>query len=342
MGNRLARRQAVLAGLGLALGLIAVWLLWPRAPAPRLLVGVDDDTLKWTANPVGVVRWQQALGAEAVRVWVPWRGDHRPDAARVVELQRAEQAAKQTTVVLAIFGFARDTPAAPELQSRYCGFAQHVLALVPHARAVVVWNEANSPTYWSSTPAIYERLLARCYDALHRDGLTILDSTASAHAPEAFLRGVLAQYRRTGRNIPIVDAFGHNPYPKTAAEPPTATHAAGFVGQGDYARLRAVLRPLGEPDVWYLEDGFQSVVPRHLHGHYDGRENVPTVSAERQAEHVRAAIALAACQPHVRAFFNFGLVDERRLAGWQSGLVWRGVHRKPAAAAFAAAPRRCP
>jgi hypothetical protein len=44
----------------------------------------------------------------------------------------------------------------------------------------------------------------------------------------------------------------------------------------------------------------------------------------------------------VRAFFNFELVDETRLAGWQSGLLWRGVHRKPAAAAFAAAPRRCP
>jgi hypothetical protein len=61
-----------------------------------------------------------------------------------------------------------------------------------------------------------------------------------------------------------------------------------------------------------------------------------------QATHLRAAIALAACQPHVRAFFNFELVDETRLAGWQSGLVWRGVHRKPAAAAFASAPRRCP
>ena len=51
--------------------------------------------------------------------------------------------------------------------------------------------------------------------------------------------------------------------------------------------------------------------------------------------------SLAACQPLVRAFFNFELVDERRLAGWHSGLIWRGGRVKPAAAAFARAPRRC-
>jgi hypothetical protein len=170
----------------------------------------------------------------------------------------------------------------------------------------------------------------------------VLDSTASAHAPEAFLGAVAAAYRRSGRTRPLVDAFGHNPYPRTASEPPTARHDAGFVGEGDYERLRRALRPFGEPDVWYLEDGFQSAVPHALRGRYDGRETIAPATAAQQARNLGAAIALAACQPHVRAFFNFELVDETRLAGWQSGLVWRGVHRKPAAAAFAAAPRRCP
>jgi hypothetical protein len=78
-----------------------------------------------------------------------------------------------------------------------------------------------------------------------------------------------------------------------------------------------------------------------LRPRYDGRETVRTISPAAQALRLRDAIALAACQPHVRAFFNFELVDETRLAGWQSGLVWRGVHRKPAAAAFASAPRSC-
>jgi hypothetical protein len=340
MGNRLARRTAIAAGLALALaGLI--WLAWPTAPAQRLLVGVDDDSLKWTANPTAVVRWQQHLGADAVRVWVPWRGERAPDPTRTVELQRAEQAAQQTHVVLAVFGFARDTPAKPPARRRFCAYARRALALVPDADAVVVWNEANSPTYWRGTAKQYERLLARCYDVLHRGGLTVLDSTASAHEPEAFLRSVARAYRLSGRTRPIVDAFGHNPYPRTFDEPPTARHAVGFLGQGDYARLRAVLRPFGQPDVWYLEDGFQSSVPRPLRHRYTGRETVATLSAPLQARRLGQAIALAACQPHVRAFFNFELADETRLGGWQSGLVWRGVHRKPAAQAFAAAPRTC-
>lgn len=345
MGNRLARPQAVLAGLGLAvLLLIAGWLLWPAPTQRTLLVGVDDDTLKWTADPLGVVAWQRELGADAVRVWVPWQGERRPEGSRVVELQRAEQAATRTTVVLAVFGFGNVTPRTPGAQRRFCGYARAVLRLVPDAKALVVWNEANSRFYWNGTPAEYERLLARCYDVLHRPGLTILDSTASSHDPAGFLEAVGAAYRRSGRTRPVVDAFGHNPYPRTSLESPLATHGPGFIGEGDYARLLQVLRSSfgGDPTIWYLEDGFQTTVPRALRRRYGGRENVETVDARGQAVRLGEAIAEAACQPRVHAFFNFELVDESRLAGWQSGLIWRGVRRKPAAKAFATAPRRCP
>jgi hypothetical protein len=213
---------------------------------------------------------------------------------------------------------------------------------VPDAIAIVVWNEANSPTFWRGTPAEYEALLARCYDVLHRPGLTVLDSTASAHAPEAFLRGVGDAFRRSGRTRPLVDAFGHNPYPAAPSEAPGARHRIGFLGEGDYARLAAVLRRAfgGPQDVWYLEDGYQSIVPPDLRARYAGRENVTPIAPSLQATRIAQAIELAACQPRVHAFFNFELVDETHLTGWQSGLVWRGVQRKPAAAAFAAAARR--
>jgi hypothetical protein len=203
---------------------------------------------------------------------------------------------------------------------------------VPQARAVVVWNEANSPAYWRGTPAQYAELLARCYDELH-DGTTVLSSTASAHAPEAFL----AALGRAAHGRRLVDAFGHNPYPRTSAEPPAARHDVGFAGQGDYARLAATLRRAfgGEPAIWYLENGFQSQVPARTRGRYTGRETVPVVSPATQARSVGQAIRLASCQPNVRAFFNFELVDEDRLSGWQSGLFWRDGRAKPAAAAFA-------
>jgi hypothetical protein len=318
-------------------------VLRPSAPArPHLIVGVDDDTLKWTANPLGVVRWQQALGVDAVRLWVPWYGEAAPVGARIDELSRAEEAAQHTRVVLAVSGFARNTPTTPAARDRFCTYAQRALARVPHAEAVVVWNEANSATFWGGTPEDYAALLARCYDELHRTGLTVLDSTASAHSPEAFLQRVAAAYKASGRTRPLVDAFGHNPYPSTPAEAPDAVHPPGFVGMGDYARLATLLRTgFGRPyDVWYLEDGYQTSVPEHLAHHYEGSENVETLGPELQAQRLSEAIALASCQPGVRAFFNFELVDETRLTGWQSGLVWRGVHRKPAAVAFAEAARQ--
>jgi hypothetical protein len=328
----------VLAGL---VGGALWYVLRPRpSQTPHLLVGVDDDTLKWTANPLGVVRWQRRLGADAVRIWVPWNGEASPRGARLDELARAEEAATSTTVVLAVFGFAASSPITSHAQRRFCRYAKRVDELVPDARAIVVWNEANSATYWRGSPAAYESLLAQCYDALHRRGLVVLDSTASAHDPLTFVDAVARAYRTSGRTRPLVDAFGHNPYPRNALEPPTASHRDGFVGEGDYARLVRALRALDpQPDVWYLEDGYQSAVPPTLRRRYSGSENVDTIPASEQARRVAAAIGLAACQPGVSAFFNFELVDETRLAGWQSGLVWRGSHRKPAAAAFAAAAR---
>jgi hypothetical protein len=293
------------------------------------------------------VRRQQALGARAVRVWVPWAGESRPGAVRRAELARAETAARRTEVVLAVFGFGARTPAGAAAQARFCGYAAQALALVPDARAVVVWDEANTRAYWRAGPAAYERLLARCYDALHavRPRVVVLDSTASAHAPAAFLARVAAAYRASGRREPLVDAFGHNPYPRTSAEPPDATHPAGFLGEGDYPRLAATLArgfaetPQRSLDVWYLEDGFQSSVPAALRRDYSGRETAVTVAPAEQARWLGAAVLLAACQPTVRAFFNFELVDETRLAGWQSGLYWRSAEAKPAARAFAAAAR---
>jgi hypothetical protein len=316
-----------------------------RVRMPRLVVGVDDDALKWTPQPLAVVRRERSLGADAVRVWVPWDGEAAPGSVRRTELARAERAATHTAVVLAVFGFAKWTPATDAAQARFCRYARSALAAVPNARAVVVWNETNSPTYWRGSPAEYERLLARCYDALHalRPGITVLDSTASAHAPAAFLRALGAAYRASGRRVPLVDAFGHNPYPRSSREEPWATHASDFLGEGDYPRLVAVLdrafagTAQRSRAIWYLEDGFQTATPARTLRAYRGRENAATVDAVEQAKRLRAAILLAACQSDVRAFFNFELVDERRLRGWQSGLVWRGAGAKPAAAAFARA-----
>lgn len=53
-----------------------------------------------------------------------------------------------------------------------------------------------------------------------------------------------------------------------------------------------------------------------------------------QASRLRDALLLARCQAGVGAFYNFELLDEDRLAGWQSGLLWRDPTPKPSCHAF--------
>src|SRR5205814_9604902 len=135
----------------------------------------------------------------------------------------------------------------------------------------------------------------RRYDTLHRPGLTVLDSTASAHNPIRFLDALAAAYRASGRAQPLVDAFGHNPYPLSPTEPPDAVHKGDFLGEADYPRLAKTLQGFGHrPTIWYLEAGFQTT----------------HVTATQQAQDITDAIGTATCQPLVRAFFNFELVDE--------------------------------
>ena len=215
---------------------------------------------------------------------------------------------------------------------------------IRHDQTVARWRHyiATDPHYWRQRDA-------NLFDPAHDQAGELMlwtDPTGRLlKDSSAFLSALGAAYRESGRSRPLVDGFGHNPYPKTSAESPDALHPAGFVGEGDYrelvAALRAAFAGTGQRslDVWYLEDGYQSRVPAALARRYGGRETVPTVPAAVQAAHLRRAILLAACQPHVRAFFNFELVDEKRLTGWQSGLVWRGARAKPAARAFADAAR---
>jgi hypothetical protein len=204
-------------------------------------------------------------------------------------------------------------------------------------RDVVIWNEVNSPAFWRpqrDAPEQYAALLARCWDLLHamRPDVNVVSSTAPRHGPLEFLRQLGAEYAASGRTRPLVDTFGHNPYPLFASESPAAVHDGGYVGQGDYPALVDTLEASfpGTPRIWYLENGFQTTSP--VQGAlYHGRETESEpLRASDQARQLVEALKLAYCsQPHVGAFFNFQLADERRLGGWQSGLLWANWRPKP-------------
>jgi hypothetical protein len=319
-----------------------------------LLVGIDDDTVKWLAKPNGIVGVNRDLGVDAVRITLDWkRGETRPTPLQQVYLHRiALTAALGQRIVLAVYGTPSQAPVTAAQREQYCGFLTHVLKRLPAIDDVVVWNEVNNPYFWRSGPAAYEALLARCWDTLHglRPAINVISSTAPHQDPGSFLVAMGAAYRASGRARPVVDTFGHNVYPESSAEAPWIQHASSrSIDEGDYDRLMQVLaaafggtaQPLpgqGKTTIWYLEDGYQSAVPPGLGRIYKGRQNErQPVAAGDQAERLRAAVTLAYCQPAVGAFFNFELLDENRLEGWQSGLLYANGQRKPAYTAYKAA-----
>jgi len=329
--------------------------------APRLRLGFDDDRIKWMTKPDSFVALQRELGAPFTRITIPWhRGEVRPRPVVRTYLARAAAAGRvRQKVVLAVYGEAADAPTEPVAREQFCRFARNVMAHVPAMSAIVIWNEANTPRYWpvSAGARAYEALLARCWDVLHaaRPTVNVVDSTASHYDPAGFIRALGAAYRASGRGKPIVDTFGHNPYPDFAAEDPWAVHpASGTIGEGDYDKLMGAISDAFASTaqrvpsdawrrLWYLEDGFQTVVPPFFDwafdGLYTGRENdrtvLPAFGLRRsQSSQLTAAISLAYCQPAVSAFFNFELIDETRLVGWQSGLLYANGIRKPSFGAY--------
>jgi hypothetical protein len=337
----------------------------PRSNAGRtFLTGIDDDSAKWRTRPDGLVATYRDLGLGAVRLTIPWKpGQNRPSAASGTYLHRAAMlVTRGQRVVLAVYGAPADAPEDAVQRSAYCGFLHHVLTRLP-IRDVVVWNEANSPQFWpaaAGAPA-YEALLATCWDRL-RDlspAVNLISTTAAHYDPAGFIRDVGLAYRDSGRRRPILSTFGHNPYPDNAAEPPWIRHDdPATVGEADLPRLLGAIEQgfggTGQPlpgngtSVWYLENGFQTTVPSGKRRFYRGRETdswtIPAVAPtgvepwfRDQASQLRDALFLAYCQPEVGAYFNFELIDESRLSGWQSGLLWRDRTRKPSFGAFKAA-----
>jgi hypothetical protein len=321
------------------------------AAAPGLLLGVDDDSLKWYGHTASLLQIYRTLGLGAVRVTLDWTpGESFPSGTDRVELQRAANAGRSIRVVLAVTGPATQPPLDNASRAGYCGFIANVLRRYPWIRDVAIWTEPNAARFWQpheGAAAAYEALLATCWDTLHaaQPAANVIATSAPHASPGRWYEDLGKAYRASGRTLPVFDTVGHNAYPETSAEPPGTHHGkrSHSIDEGDLGRLLAALhrgfagtaQPLpgtGGVTVWYLEDGFQTIPTR---AGYSGTENGKhPVSEEQQAAQLWAAVQLAYCQPAVGAFFNFELRDDSSLDGWQSGLVRPDWSPKPAFTAF--------
>jgi hypothetical protein len=291
---------------------LACTLAGSARAAPGLLVGVADDSLKWTdkAQAERALRYTRDLGIRAVRVSVPWRpGETRlsVEERRPVDRMILASWGGGLRVVLAVYGRPGDAPQTEAARNHYCTFAASLLRRYPGVDDVVIWNEPNSGRFWrpqfggdgtSVAPDAYEALLGRCWDALHsvRSSANVIAASAArgndnpsasdnpSHSPVNFYTKLGAAYRASGRSRPIFDTVGHNPYPAGNAERPWTRHTGSkTIGQGDYEKLMSVLQEsfggTGQPvpgqgrvSIWYMEQGFQTTVDPAKSGLYHGTE----------------------------------------------------------------------
>jgi len=334
----------------LAAALAAAVISPAAAAAPGLLLGVDDDSLRWYAHTQSLLSIYNDLGVGAVRVNVTWsRGESYPAGTDRTELNRVGAASRRIRVVLAVTGAPSAAPTDAAGRASYCGFVANILRSYPSIRDVAIWTEPNQSAFWQphkTAPAAYEALLATCWDTLHAvaPGVNVIATSSPHGKPASWFAGLGKAYRASGRTLPIFDTVGHNAYPQTSAEAPDARHAKGPIDEGDLDRLLAALakafggtaQPLpgeGRVTVWYLEDGFQTVPPAGAP--YSGTEtDRHPVPEAVQAAQLTAAVELAYCQPAVGGFFNFELRDDSSLSGWQSGLLRPDWSAKPAFVAY--------
>jgi hypothetical protein len=364
------RRSRRLAFLTLGLLVACAVVASPAFAGPRFFFGVNDDTMKWSSNPENVAAAGTDLGVRAFRVTLPWtRGERTLAGSNLRSFDRVVAGRGTQRIVVNAGWLGANTPVNATQRAQFCGYVRSTLARYPQIHDVVIWNEVNKsmffrPQYTRSgkpaSPALYEKLLATCYDTLHAlrgKGVNVITSVSPrgnndpravsnvSISPVTFIRELGRAYRASGRRKPIFDTWGQNAYGASYSEPVSQRHAGGTISEGDYGKLIAALKgafrgtaqPLpsatGHVRIWYLETGFQTSVDPAKARLYQGSENVNVLSPGAQARQLAAAIKLAYCQPAVQALFNFELADDPALSGWQSGLFWADWTPKPSYAA---------
>ncbi|HST15274.1 MAG TPA: hypothetical protein VLJ44_10530 [Gaiellaceae bacterium] len=325
----------------------------------ELTVGAVDDAAKWSPNARRPMQLAANAGLKAIVLSAVWKqgasasGDLPP-------LRRAVRAAKAEGIEpqLAVYQFSSSTPLDDASRTAFSEYAVALVRALPAVRTVFVGNEPNLNLFWmpqfdsgggDAAAAAYEELLAATYDALKSADpkLTVVggnlaprggdDPSASrqTHSPTSFIKDLGNAYRASGRTKPLMDMFSIHVYGESPKIPPSFRHPQSTsIGIADYDKLVLLLgqafdgtaQPGSKMPIVYGEYGVETDVPS---SGYTGTEVVPTADVETQSRDYRQAIELAACQKTVRALDFFHVIDERKLAGLQSGLYYVDGTAKP-------------
>jgi hypothetical protein len=220
--------------------------------------------------------------------------------------------------------------------------------VLPAVRHWLAWNEPNNPIYlqpqwkrfktkWRPQSAFdYAKICSAVWTGVHSTrlrnekvacgvtgprGNDAPRSSRPSTSPLVFLTWL----RRAG--LKRFDAYAHHPYYSARSERPTTVpRSKKAVTLGNIGTLIGALDRLygGRKRLWITEYGYQTMPPDRYFG----------VPYRTQARYVHQAFAIARKTRRVDMVVWFLIRDERRLSGWQSGVVSSRGRRKPAFRAF--------
>ena len=323
-------------------------------------VGAAEDAAKAPTLLLAKTKMDLAklAGLDAIRLTAQWRtGKTAPDAWELASLRNAVDAADLDGITVYLSVYPRGSSVTPRTAADRADFAAYATALaraLPTVQRFIVGNEPNLNRFWMpqfssrgvdvAAPA-YEAMLAETYDALKAVSPTLTvvggalsprgnDSILSRkHSPTTFIRDLGLAYRNTRRTLPIMDAFSLHPYEDNSSIPPTFAHPrTTTISLADYPKLVGLLGSAFDGTaqagstlpIVYDEFGVQSRIPSSKAPVYEGYEpeSVHPVSESKQGAYYAEALAMAACQPTVKAILIFHVSDEPSLDRWHSGVFY--------------------
>ena len=261
-------------------------------------------------------------------------------------------------VYLAVYNAgSKATPRTARARGQFAAYAASLARAFPSVRRFIIGNEPNLNGFWmpqfrrngsDASPASYLALLARTYDALQRVSrqIVVIGGAVSphggdnprakrqTHSPTRFIRQLGKAYRQSGRKRPVMDAFAIHPYNTSSRQPPTQRHPGSTtVTVADYGKLVRLLgkafdgtaQPGSQLPIVYAEFGVQTQIPadkRNAYTNVGVAAARDAVSETVQGRYYRQALALAYCQPTLKAFLFFLIRDEPDARRWQSGLYY--------------------
>jgi hypothetical protein len=325
--------------------------------------GAAEDAAKHVDPMVSKLKMDLArlAGFDAIRLTAIWRpGQTEIDGEHLRALENAAAAANLSGVRIYLSVYhagSRTTPLTPRAQRDFAAYSASIARAVPSIESFIVGNEPNLNGFWlpqfnrngsSASPGAYLGLLAATYDALKgvSPDVRVIGGSVSprgqdeprsrrhTHSPVRFISELGRAYERSGRTLPVMDAFAFHPYGDNSSQPPEWRHdpRGKRLGIASYDRLVELLGSAFDGTnqagstlpIVYDEYGVDTRIPAAKAKLYSGREPRTTkpVSELTQANYYRRALEIASCQPTVEALLLFHVTDEPNLDRWQSGLFY--------------------